>query len=72
MVGNESLEGVPLLVLGNKQDIDGCLSIRDIKSVFNDTAHRIGRRDCLVLPVSALKGCVFQCCTFNFFFAIFT
>lgn len=56
MVGNESLEGVPLLVLGNKQDIDGCLSIRDIKSVFNDTAHRIGRRDCLVLPVSALKG----------------
>uniref|UniRef100_T1JPJ9 ADP-ribosylation factor-related protein 1 n=1 Tax=Strigamia maritima TaxID=126957 RepID=T1JPJ9_STRMM len=56
MIVNDTLYAVPLLVLANKQDIDGCLKIGDIKSVFNESAHRIGRRDCLVLPVSALKG----------------
>lgn len=56
MVVNDSLNGVPLLVLANKQDIEGCLMVGEIKSVFNDSARRIGRRDCLVLPVSALQG----------------
>jgi len=56
MIVNEALDGVPLLVVTNKQDIEGCLTVGEIKSVFNDSSHRIGRRDCLVLPVSALKG----------------
>ncbi|XP_035668134.1 ADP-ribosylation factor-related protein 1-like [Branchiostoma floridae] len=56
MLGSESLEGVPLLVVGNKQDIENCMTVADIKDVFNESAPRIGKRDCLVQPVSALQG----------------
>jgi len=56
MVTNEALDSVPLLVLANKQDIPGCMTISEIKGVFNESAHLIGHRDCLVLPVSALRG----------------
>jgi len=56
MVTSECLFGVPLLVLANKQDVPDSLTVSEVKSVFNESAHKIGRRDCLVLPVSALKG----------------
>lgn len=56
MIGNEALNGVPLLVLANKQDLDNCMTIGEIKSSFNSSPEVIGHRDCLVMPVSALKG----------------
>ncbi|XP_059426336.1 ADP-ribosylation factor-related protein 1-like isoform X1 [Carassius carassius] len=78
MISSEVLEGVPLLVLANKQDVEvalcsfistlscndcaaclvrqNCLSVPDIKTVFSDCAPRIGKRDCLVQPCSALSG----------------
>lgn len=56
VISSESLAGVPLLVLANKQDVAQCMGVREVKPVFNRNAHLIGRRDCMVMPVSALTG----------------
>ncbi|XP_074093947.1 ADP-ribosylation factor related protein 1 isoform X2 [Cotesia typhae] len=56
VISSEHLTGVPLLVLANKQDILDSMGIREVKPIFNKNAHLIGRRDCMVMPVSALKG----------------
>lgn len=56
MICNEHLAGIPLLLLANKQDLPDCMGVREIKPVFQQSAIHIGRRDCLVMPVSALTG----------------
>ncbi|XP_012583625.1 PREDICTED: ADP-ribosylation factor-related protein 1 [Condylura cristata] len=56
MVTSEALDGVPILVLANKQDVEPCLSIPDIKTAFSDCASKVGRRDCLTQACSALTG----------------
>ncbi|CAD5111901.1 DgyrCDS1164 [Dimorphilus gyrociliatus] len=56
MVVNETLTGVPLLLLANKQDVDGCMTVSDIKMAFNRVSHKIGKRDLRVMGVSALLG----------------
>lgn len=56
MISSENLTGVPLLVLANKQDIPDCMGVREVKPIFNQSAELIGRRDCMVMPVSALTG----------------
>lgn len=43
-------------MLANKQDIPDCMGVREVKPIFNQSAHLIGRRDCMVMPVSALTG----------------
>ncbi|XP_050401336.1 ADP-ribosylation factor-related protein 1 isoform X2 [Patella vulgata] len=56
MVKNDSLNGVPLLLLGNKQDLQGCISVGSMKEIFTPVPDVIGVRDCNVLGASALKG----------------
>lgn len=56
MICNENLAGIPLLILANKQDIPDCMGVRDVKPIFNQNAHLIGRRDFMVMPISALTG----------------
>uniref|UniRef100_A0A8C9ZMJ1 ADP-ribosylation factor-related protein 1 n=1 Tax=Sander lucioperca TaxID=283035 RepID=A0A8C9ZMJ1_SANLU len=56
MISSEVLEGVPLLVLANKQDVPDCLSVADIKTAFSDSAPKIGKRDCLVQPCTAVQS----------------
>lgn len=56
MIKNEYLSGVPLLILANKQDLDDVMGVREIKPVFNQHGHLIGRRDCLTIPTSGLTG----------------
>ncbi|KAL3269760.1 hypothetical protein HHI36_008820 [Cryptolaemus montrouzieri] len=56
VIASENLKGVPLLVLANKQDIPECMGVREVKPIFNKNAHLIGKRDCMVMPVSALTG----------------
>jgi len=56
MLESEHLKTVPLLILVNKQDIEGCLSVLDVKKVFHDASLKIGSRDCMIRPVSALTG----------------
>lgn len=55
-ISNDNLSSVPLLVLANKQDLHDCMGVREIKPVFQQSGMQIGRRDCLVMPVSALTG----------------
>lgn len=54
VISSEHLIGVPLLVLANKQDVPDCMGVREVKPIFNQSAHLIGRRDCMVMPVSLL------------------
>lgn len=42
MIQNEQLVGLPLLVSCNKQDLDDCMSVPEIKKVFNKSATNIG------------------------------
>lgn len=56
MVASDTLHGVPLLVVVNKQDVQECMSVAEIKQVFRESIHLIGRRDCHVLATSALHG----------------
>ena len=53
---SSALDTAPLLILGNKQDIDGCLPLLEIKHAFHDCSNRIGSRDCMIRPCSALTG----------------
>lgn len=66
MIGSQFLQGVPLLVLANKQDVTDCMGVREVKPIFNQNAHLIGRRDCMVMPISALTGFVFTCSSILF------
>ncbi|CDS06932.1 Putative ADP-ribosylation factor like protein1 [Lichtheimia ramosa] len=56
IITNDQVEGVPILMLANKQDVDGALRVEEIKEVFNRIAVKLGARDSRVLPVSALTG----------------
>jgi len=56
MVNNENLTGVPLMLLANKQDLDGCLKVTEIKTIFNSQLQDMGQRESWVQGVSALKG----------------
>lgn len=72
MVSHPRLEGVPLLVVCNKQDVEvpllpmtlspyclqDAMTIADVKSVFNQSAYKLGVRDCKVHSISAMNGCV--------------
>ncbi|KAL9553768.1 hypothetical protein PS6_003783 [Mucor atramentarius] len=56
MITNDAVEGVPVLMLANKQDVSGALRVEQVKEVFNKIAVKLGARDSRVLPVSALEG----------------
>ena len=43
MISNEQLAGLPLLVACNKQDIDECMHVPEIKRVFNKSSTNIGK-----------------------------
>ncbi|KAJ1968452.1 ADP-ribosylation factor protein 3 [Dispira parvispora] len=52
----DEVEGVPVLMLANKQDLPVAMAVEEIKEVFNKIAYGLGARDSKVLPVSALAG----------------
>ncbi|CAD6502493.1 BgTH12-05085 [Blumeria graminis f. sp. triticale] len=60
VLGHGETEGVPLLVLANKQDREDCVEVVRIKEGFIKGVFEGGRggaiRDSRVLPVSALTG----------------
>jgi signal recognition particle receptor subunit beta len=55
-VSSRSASGLPILVLVNKCDADGAMSVAEVKEVFNESAPKLGVRDCKVLDVSAVTG----------------
>ncbi|VVT58026.1 uncharacterized protein SAPINGB_P006000 [Magnusiomyces paraingens] len=56
VVGSEATQGIPILMLANKQDREDSMGVVDIKEIFNKIAEKMGARDSRVLPVSALTG----------------
>ncbi|CAB4255827.1 similar to Saccharomyces cerevisiae YPL051W ARL3 GTPase of the Ras superfamily required to recruit Arl1p to the Golgi [Maudiozyma barnettii] len=56
IVMDDEAEGVPILMLANKQDRPDRLEIQDIKEIFNQIAEHLSARDSRVLPVSSLTG----------------
>jgi ADP-ribosylation factor related protein 1 len=56
VVTNDQVEGVPVVILANKQDLRQALRVEEIKEVFNKIAVQIGAQSSQVLPVSALSG----------------
>ncbi|CDK28259.1 unnamed protein product [Kuraishia capsulata CBS 1993] len=56
VVTNELIEGIPVLMLANKQDIPDKLEVEDIKEIFNVIAEHLSARDSRVLPISAITG----------------
>ena len=56
VVRHESIEGIPMLVLANKQDCPGALGVAEIKEIFNPLASALGSRESNVLPVCAING----------------
>ncbi|KAG0175451.1 hypothetical protein DFQ28_009163 [Apophysomyces sp. BC1034] len=56
MITSDLVEGIPVLMLANKQDVPDAMRVEDIKEVFNKIAVKLGARDSRVLPVSALEG----------------
>lgn len=57
---DDTVEGVPVLMLANKQDMPQALKLESIKEIFNKIAERLGARDSRVLPISALEGYVIR------------
>jgi signal recognition particle receptor subunit beta len=56
MIRNTQLESLPLLLACNKQDLDDCMKVQDIKKVFNKSSEYIGLRNCMATATSALNG----------------
>lgn len=54
---NDELEGIPVLILVNKQDLQENVDlVAKVKEVFNPIMADIGARECKVASCSALKG----------------
>lgn len=56
MIISCELDSAPLLVLANKQDKPGAVQADSVKEVFNRSAGKIGKRDCMLHEISALTG----------------
>ncbi|XP_062843527.1 ADP-ribosylation factor-like protein 14 [Trichomycterus rosablanca] len=61
ILGNESLKGLPLIVLANKQDLPGAASCEDIAEVLNLNKICANRHWCLQ-PCSARTGAGLEEC----------
>jgi ADP-ribosylation factor related protein 1 len=59
IITDHDVEGIPILMLANKQDHPNSLKVEEIKEIFSKIALKLGARDSRVLPISALQGFVF-------------
>ena len=56
LINDDDVEGVPILILANKQDCQNALPIEGIKEIFNPIASKLNARESQVFAISALKG----------------
>ncbi len=57
IVTDSRVDGVPTLVLANKQDCEGAMAVEDIKQMFNKLiVGKMNVSEGGVLPISALRG----------------
>lgn len=54
---DQRVEGVPTLVLANKQDVEGSVPVGEIMEMFNTLiVDKLNVSEGAVLPISALNG----------------
>ncbi|KAI8893916.1 ADP-ribosylation factor family-domain-containing protein [Globomyces pollinis-pini] len=53
---NDIINGIPVIMLANKQDVVGALTLQEIQEIFNQIAVALEARDSKVLCISALEG----------------
>ena len=53
---SDKIEGLPVLMLANKQDLPSAMSVAEIQTIFNRIAELLSARDSKVLAISALDG----------------
>lgn len=59
VITDSRVDGVPTLILANKQDAPGSISVEVIKTMFNERiVEKMNVSEGAVLPISALKGLV--------------
>lgn len=57
VVSDHRVDGVPTLVLANKQDAEGSMPVEEIKQMFNELiVGKLNVSEAAVLPISALNG----------------
>lgn len=56
VVQDPQLQGIPLLILVNKQDLEGSQGVEAIKNFFQDDFPSTGHLDYFIQPTSALSG----------------
>ncbi|VDM05091.1 unnamed protein product [Schistocephalus solidus] len=56
VVRDPNLQGVPVVVVANKQDLQGALSVSAVAERLNTQAITTPRNACVVLPTSAVTG----------------
>lgn len=57
IVTDHRVDGVPTLVLANKQDDSGAMAVEEIKQMFNQLiVGKLNVSEGAVMPISALKG----------------
>ncbi len=55
-MANPEVEGVPILMLCNKQDLPNAMQVHEIQEIFNQIAQKLEARDSKVLAISAVTG----------------
>lgn len=56
-MSDHRVDGVPTLVLANKQDAEGSMPVEEIKQMFNQLiVGKLNVSEAAVLPISALQG----------------
>lgn len=53
---HEKIRGIPILILANKQDLDGSIAIEEIKMVFNNVTEKLKECKSHIIPASAING----------------
>ena len=57
IVTDHRVDGVPTLVLANKQDCEGAIQVEEIKQMFNKLiVEKLNVSEGNVMPISALRG----------------
>ncbi|KAG5519872.1 hypothetical protein PMAC_000149 [Pneumocystis sp. 'macacae'] len=56
LIDHESIKGIPILILVNKQDVSGSLNIKEIKTAFNSIIEKLDSHKNHMIPTSAING----------------
>ncbi|EMR10862.1 hypothetical protein PNEG_01008 [Pneumocystis murina B123] len=56
IANHENIKEIPILILANKQDVSGSLTVEEIKIAFNNVTGKLERCKNHIMPSSAING----------------